>query len=128
MFLNFKGYNKGVSNLSIESIIPKLQIGDLLTFQNFNGGGHTIMVYDIIKDEKGNARDAYIIESTEGIGKAYINSKICNGIIGSSFTSPNHNLYLNKKNNTQIGEEGLEEGSLGIKSLLSYQAWKVMND
>ena len=124
----FKGNKTGVRNLSIKSIISKLQIGDLLTFQNFNGGGHTIMIYDIIKDKEGNVTDAYIIESTVGIGKAYINSKICNGIRGSSFTSSNHYLYFNKKNNTEIGEEGLEEGSIGIRSLLSDEKWKVMNN
>jgi uncharacterized repeat protein (TIGR01451 family) len=128
MFLNFKDNKTSVSNLPIESIIPKLQIGDVLTFQNSNGGGHTIMVYDLIKDEKGNVKDANIIESTVGIGKAYINSKICNGIKGSPFTSSNHYLYLNKKNNNEFGEEGREEGSLGIKSLLSYRQWKVMNN
>ena len=128
MFLKFKDNKKGFSNLPIESIIPDLQIGDLLTYQNSNGGGHTIMVYDLIKDEKGNVKDANIIESTVGIGKAYINSKICNGIKGSPFTSSNHYLYLNKKNNNEIGEEGREEGSLGIKSLLSYRQWKVMNN
>ena len=54
MFLNFKDNKTSVSNLPIESIIPKLQIGDVLTFQNSNGGGHTIMVYYLIKKKKGN--------------------------------------------------------------------------
>ena len=114
-----------IINPSINDIIPKVQIGDVLTFT-----GHTFLIYDTIKDTKGNIIDAIIMESGYGSGGAYVNSKISKTVIlenGSEFSHQNHYLYLNSKLNTNL-EEGLEQGSLSISKLSANKNWNAINN
>ena len=96
-------------NDSIKSYIKYLKVGDLLSFHGSNGG-HTFFIYKIVNDS-----EAIIMESSVGIGKSYINTKI---------EEKNNYIYLNKKENKNISTEGpMEEGSLGMKYLSTYENW-----
>ena len=48
MFFHFPNNDFTLKNPSLDKIIDKLQIGDILTYTNQNDMGHTIMVYNII--------------------------------------------------------------------------------
>ena len=52
-------------NPSINDIIPLLKIGDILSYSL-----HTFLIYDVIKDSKGNVIDAIVMESGYGSGRA----------------------------------------------------------
>ena len=104
---------KTIINPSVQDIMDFLEIGDILTYT----GGHTFLVYDILRDSKGKATEAIIIEATGG--KSYVNSKI-----SRDYTS--HYLYLNKKFNSDF-EEGLEEGSVGLNNFSTYEQWTRIN-
>ena len=62
-------------NPSINDIIPLLQIGDVLTYSL-----HTFLIYDVIKDSKGNVIDAIVMESGYGNRGEYANSKISESV------------------------------------------------
>lgn len=115
---------KTIINPSIKDIIPLVEVGDVLCYT-----GHTILIYKIEKDENGIVKDAIIMESGHGKGKAYVNSKISNKVKlskGAEFGGPNHFLYLNEKMNSKF-EEGLLQGSIGLKKLSKYKHWVNLN-
>ena len=62
-------------NPSLNDIFPILQIGDILTYDL-----HTLLIYDLIKDNNGKIIDALLIESGYGIGESWVNSKISRAI------------------------------------------------
>ena len=62
---------KTITNPTLkEDIIPKLQIGDILITD-----GDGILIYDLVRDDKGGVIDAFILYSTMGMGR-FVNSKI----------------------------------------------------
>ena len=96
---------------SLKDIIHLVRIGDVLTYT-----GHTFLIYDVIKDNKGKVIDAIIMESGHGRGRAYVNSKIARKVKlsnGQDFAGPNHFLYLNSKLNSDF-KEGRVQGSVLI--------------
>ena len=114
-----------IINPSINDIIPLLEIGDILTYT-----GHTFLVYDLIKNNEGAIIDAIIMESEYGIGKAYVNSKISERVLlpnGNTFGAKQNYFFLNNKKNSNF-EEGVEQGSLGIRKLSTYSVWKNLNN
>jgi hypothetical protein len=106
---------------TLDYMLSRLEVGDILTYT-----GHAILVYDIIKDSKGKTTEAIIIESTHGIGEAYVNSKINEGVTinKKSFGGGSHFLYLNSK----INSEGLEQGSIGMTNFTEYKIWTNINN
>ena len=122
--LNFPNAKETKYNPSIKEIIPHLQIGDILT--SYNPGGHTFMIYDLIKDKTGEVIEAIFMESAYGKGENYVNSKVCNGNSKHAFYTTNHYLFYNHFNNSAI-DEGLDEGSLGLQKLSEYDDWKTLN-
>ena len=113
-----------ITNPTLQDIIPYLQIGDIMTYT-----GHSVLVYDLIYDDFGNVKDAYILESSHGAGKNYIKTKIASSItIGNniSFGSANHFLYYNNKTNTNYNE-GLNEGSIHLTKLTDLTYWSNLN-
>ena len=104
-----------------EDIVPKLQIGDIMVTED-----HGALIYDLVKDNNGKVIDAIIIQSTMGIGRSYVNSKLY-AISSGKFTTVINKLFLNSKLNTDI-EEGLNEGSIGIKYLSKYYEWAHIDD
>ena len=55
----------------VKNIIPRLRVGDILTFT-----GHSVMVYDLIKDENGKNTEAIIMQSIHGTSDLNINTKL----------------------------------------------------
>ena len=104
---------KIIPNPSIKDIIPLVQIGDILTYS-----GHTKIVYDIETDNNGQVIDVIIMQSFQGPGKSYVETKIGKDL---SF------LFLNKKLNSNF-EEGLEEGSLSLTRLSTFSNWVNINN
>ena len=105
---------KIITNPTFNQILPILQIGDILVQP-----GMAIVIYDFIKDIEGRTIDAKILESSFGIGKGYINTKIDRNSIllsDSLFSSAGFSLFLNNKLSSDI-DEGLIEGSIGLKNI-----------
>ena len=120
-----KNYLNLTNNFSVKDIIATVQIGDILTYS-----GHTKLIYDLEKDNEGNVIDAYIMESTGGIARSYINSKIVNHHYiyeGQIISAKLSKLFLNSKLNTDV-EEGRVEASVGLKRLSSYGPWANINN
>ena len=117
---------KIITNPSIKDVIPLVQIGDILTYT-----GHTFLIYDIEKDSNNEVIDAIIMESTGGIGRSYVNTKIARQqlkINGNDIKFYLYFLYLNSKLNSNF-EEGLIQGSVGLKKLSTYSTWvKISNN
>ena len=112
-------------NPSLNELIPLIQIGDI-----FCHSSHAFLIYDVIKDSKGNVIDGYILESGYGKGRSWVNSKISETVIlpnGKDFGTKNHFLFLNSKVNTDF-EEGLEQGTLNLGRLSTYSNWVAMNN
>jgi len=112
-------------NPSLKDIFPILQIGDILTYDL-----HTLLIYDLIKDNNGKIIDALLIESGYGIGESWVNSKISRAIIlpnGENFGTKNHFLFLNSKVNNDY-EEGLEQGTVQLFKLSEKPLWVAIND
>ena len=109
---------------TLDDMLSRLEVGDILTYT-----GHAILVYDIIKDSNGKKTEAIIIESTHGIGEAYVNSKINEGVTinKKSFGGGTHFLYLNSKINSEY-EKGLEQGSIGMTNFTKYKIWTNINN
>ena len=120
-----KNYKNITKNFSIKDIITSVQIGDILTYS-----GHTKLVYDIEKDNNGNVIDVFILDSIQGVGKSYINSKVARhqytfeGRIKYPHLSI---LYLNNKLNYNF-EEGRIEGSVRLSRLSSNANWANINN
>ena len=121
-------------NPSIKDIIPLVKIGDILCYT-----GHTILIYDVEKDDTGKVIDAIIMESTHGKGKAYVNSKIALDRVklsnGKEFAGRNHYFYLNSKSNSKSNsklnsniKEVKVQGSIGLNRLSTYQNWVNINN
>ena len=105
-------------NPSINDIIPLLQIGDILSYTL-----HVFLIYDVIKDSKGNVIDEIVMESGYGNRGEYANSKISESVKlpnGEAFGTKNHFLFLNRGINTDF-EEGLEEGTLPLTRFSTYR-------
>ena len=112
-------------NPSFKELIPLIQIGDIFSYT-----GHTFLIYDVIKDDKGNIIEGYIMESGYGKGRSWVNSKISETITlpnGEGFGTKNHFLFLNSKVNTDF-EEGLEQGTVQLGKLSTYSTWVAMSD
>ena len=113
-------------NKNYEEIIQHLEIGDLLL-----QSGTGIIVYDKIKDENGK-NDIIVAYSSVGIGGGYVKTKIeRNGVnypSGDFYSNSALSIYLNSKMNENIGEEGREEGSIGLIKLSEFSQWKSLND
>ena len=111
-------------NTPYNEIIDKLEIGDLLV-----GGGIGLIVYDKIKDETGITSD--IIVAYSG-GNGYVKTKIerigVNLPSGESFSNSAYSLFLNNKTNENIGEEGLEEGTIGLYKLSEIYLWRPIKE
>ena len=119
-----KEYKNITNNFSIRDIIKIVQIGDILTYTS-----HTKLIYDLEKDNQGNVIDAFILESIQGNGRAYINSKICKHKYEDDriYTPYLSYLFLNNKLNTNL-EEGLVQGSVSLSRLSSYTNWVNINN
>ena len=117
---------KTLINPSIKDIIPLVQVGGVLTYT-----GHTLVIYDIEKDNNGKVTDAIIMQSGHGIGKAYVNSKIGVEKVklsnGNEFAGINHYFYLNSQLNSNF-EEGRVQGSVGLTRLSTYKNWININN
>ena len=112
-------------NPSLNDIFPILQIGDILTYDL-----HTLLIYDLIKDNNGKIIDALLIESGYGIGESWVNSKISRAIKlpnGENFGTKNHFLFFNSKVNNDY-EEGLEQGTVQLFKLSEKPHWVAIND
>ena len=122
---NVEGNLTKINNPSLhEHIIPRLQIGDILTYT-----GHAFLIYDIERDKEGIIKDAIIMESTSG-NNAYVISKLSEGVVlpsGSNFGSALDYLYLDYKNNTQF-KEGREQGTVNLRKLSAQYTWKNINN
>ena len=112
-------------NPTYNEIIKNLEAGDLLLQSGFG-----IIVYDKIKDENGDISDIIVASSTIGIGGGYIKSKIEKNSTyypsGEAFSNSSLSLFLNSKVNEIIGDEGLEEGSIGLYKLSEISNWKLI--
>ena len=105
--------------INYSNIIPKLKIGDIITIvKNSNKLGHTIMVYDLVKDKNGRVIDAIVMES---VGRGiYVNSKIgktqkLGKKYGNvSFGKTTDALYFYSSNNKLYG---FNEGTIKASSL-----------
>ena len=120
-----KNYRNITKNFSIKDIIKVVQVGDILTYS-----GHTKLIYDLERDSDGNVIDAFFMESAQGIGKSYTNTKVCRHryTFQGKTTSPYlSKLYLNSKLNTGV-EEGREEGSLALNRLSLKYYWLHINN
>ena len=108
----------------IDDIIPNIQIGDILI-----DSYHVVLIYDLVKDNEGKVIDGIIMDSSSGMGKSYVNSKIYRGSLplSSEESFLGGNLYLNSKLNTDL-EEGLMEGSITIKLLSKYEHWAYIDN
>ena len=88
------------------------------------------MIYDLIYDSNGNVIDAYIMNSTFGKGKYWVNTKIPTtvsiDVTDFPFSSKKHNLFHNSIKNTNF-EEGLIEGSLHVEKFTEASYWKNLN-
>ena len=112
-------------NKTFKEIIQHLEIGDLLV-QNDIG----VIVYDKIRDENGDISDIIVASSTFGIGGGYVKTKIEKNYVGASsgwFSFFGYSLFLNNKTNKNIGDEGLEEGSIGLIKLSQVYPWSTIN-
>ena len=82
--------------------------------------GDGILIYDLVKDDKGGVIDAFILYSTMGMGR-FVNSKIHRNRVnypsGNIFSSGVYRLYLN---NILNSEEELIERTIDIKLLSEY--------
>ena len=106
-------------------LIPLIQIGDV-----FTDSTHAFLIYDIIKDSKGNINDIIFMESGYGRGRSWVNSKISETITlpnGKSFGSKTHFLFLNSYIPKDF-EEGLEQGTVQLGKLSTYSTWVAMSD
>ena len=115
---------KTITNPTLkEDIIPKLQIGDILITD-----GDGILIYDLVKDDKGGVIDAFILYSTMGMGR-FVNSKIHRNRVnypsGNIFSSGVYRLYLN---NILNSEEELIERTIDIKLLSEYYGWAKIDN
>lgn len=121
------GNIKKILNPIKNDVISLLEIGDIFIYQTKSGAGHAIIIYEIKKDDNGNVIDALYVDSAFGIGRSYVNTKIPRFSIrypnGKEFVSLISTLYFNEKLNTNF-EEGVVEGSLGLKRFSTY-TWIV---
>ncbi len=116
---------KTLINPSLKDIIPLVQVGDILTYNN-----HTFLIYNVEKDSTGEITDAIIMESGYGIGLAYINSKMADKVKlsnNANFGGKGHYFYLNSKLNQNF-KEGKIQGSVGLKRLSTYKNWVNINN
>ena len=131
--LEFKRYSEAdqdnyelLYDPTYNEIIQHLEIGDLLV-----QGGFGVIVYDKIEDENGIS-DIIVASSSAGIGGGYIKTKIERNSInydsGEFFSSIGISLYLNNKTNENIGDEGLEEGSIGLIKLSDIYLWRLIKE
>ena len=125
--IEMKVYNgKTLYNPTFEQLLPLIQIGDIL-YQT----GHGLIIYDIIKDNKGKVIDAVIMQSAFGKGKTFIKSKMPRHIVyypnGNEFVGATNTLYLNKKYNSDV-EEGNFEGTVGMVKFSKYVYWANMTN
>ena len=131
--LEFKRYSEAdqdnyelLYDPTYNEIIQHLEIGDLLV-----QGGFGVIVYDKIEDENGIS-DIIVASSSAGIGGGYIKTKIERNSInydsGEFFSSVGISLYLNNKTNENIGDEGLEEGSIGLIKLSDIYLWRLIKE
>ena len=120
-----KNYKTIINNFSIKDIINYVQVGDILTYT-----GHTKLIYDLERDKNGKVIDAYFMESAQGIGRSYTNSKVCRHryTLDGTTTSPYlSKLYFNDKLNSDV-EEGRIEGSLALNRLSLKWYWQYINN
>ena len=116
---------KTMINPSLKDIIHLVRIGDILTYT-----GHTFLIYDVIKDNKGKVVDAIIMESGYGRGKAYVNTKITKLVRqpnGQDTPGAKHSLFLNNKLNPDF-KEGLVQGTVGLNRLSTHKIWLNLNN
>ena len=112
-------------NPSVYDLIPFIQIGDV-----FTDSTHSFLIYDIIKDSKGNIKDIIFMESGYGRGRSWVNSKISETITlpnGKSFGSKTHFLFLNNYIPKDF-EEGLEQGTVQLSRFPSSSTWVNINN
>ena len=110
---NEEKHYKAYTTFSIKDIIPLVRIGDISTYTS-----HIKIIYDIIKDSKGNVIDAIIMEPSLGPAKTHIKTK---------FTQMLSFLYLNNKINTYF-EEGREEGTTVLNGFSTYGIQNNINN
>ena len=130
--LQMKLYSEGeydnykyIDDPTYKEIIHYLEVGDHIVY-----GGTGVIVYDKIEDENGEISDIIVIQSTSGDG--YVKSKIERNTVkypsGDSFSSYGFSLFLFTKNNENIGEEGLEEGTIGLIKLSDTYIWRAIKN
>lgn len=102
---------EGIQNPSLNDIIPYLRVGDIMTYT-----GHTILVYDLIRDENDNIIDCYILESGAG-DDSRVNSKIWQG---------GNYLYYNTIKSTELIND-FDEGSIHLTRLTKLNEWNNIN-
>ena len=109
------------TDMTTDELLPYLAVGDILTYT-----GHTMLVYEIVRNEQGKAIDAVVMGSGHGNkGKHVVIKTGKKTNIGSdiSFGSGNAALYLNGRINTRM-KEGQTEGSLHLSTLKTVGVWK----
>ena len=116
-----------VTNPTTDDVLKYLKCGDVITYS-----GHTMLVYDLIYDNNGLVKDAYIIESGHGNGAYNAITKMPKAFsiesANISFGTANtHSLYYNSRNNTTY-EDGREEGSLHLSTFKTVAVWKDISN
>ena len=112
---------KTVINPDFQLLISLVEIGDIL-----NTPDHTLIIYDIIKDEKGNKVDAILIHSMSGSGVRYIRVKVpryyTESPTGKEYKSEHYTIFLKESINKKF-DEGVVEATLNAVHLSKYYMW-----
>ena len=130
--LEMKLYSEGeydnykyINNPTFKEIIQYLEVGDHIVY-----GGTGVIVYNKIEDENGEISDIIVIQSNTGDG--YVKSKIEKNVVyypsGELFSSYGFSLFLNSKNNENVIEEGLEEGTIELIKLSDTYTWSLIKN
>lgn len=107
-------------NPSTDDILKLLQPGDIIKYY----GGHTVLVYDLIKDESGQTIDAYIMHAyRDSLISSRIKDdaeKLIYDLHKSNYVEVNTSHKLNKVKNETL-KNPMIEGSIRLTTLKNYE-------
>ena len=112
-------------NMTLDQLLPYLEVGDVMTTSS-----HALLVYELVRNDRGEVVDARVLESAHGKGGKHVRTKISGKLRlpgGISFGSFNHYFYLNETDNTKT-REGRAEGSIQLGTLKKSGNWKNLEE
>ena len=111
-----------VINPSLNSIIPLVQIGDILSYT-----GHSFLIYDIITDGDDKVIDAVIMESTPS-GSEFVNLKVSPKVTLPNGKTIGSMVYLLLQNAKNKIFKNIQEGTVRFGKLSEYKNWININN